>query len=240
VDVMAREHAFTMENYMDAIAEIKDNNMIVLPDLIPSFTISDPTTYVNLLNSMGNTQENSDAIQFMHPLMSLIMAESRGGILGFNTENQEALKLLTTTFEYGKMRQILQNLYRCLYYRMKLGSVELYNTFKKMNTSIKFKQPVMRLERVVNNRDAEDEVFVANNMEELHQAVMRNLNKSVGHEVSDDVVWGKVMEILRQNPVNLYSFVGLITVPSNQKTGHKKLNKYDDVFNKSEQKQTKH
>jgi hypothetical protein len=36
-----------------------------------------------------------------------------------------------------------------------------------------------------------------NNMEELHQAVMRNLNKSVGHEVSDDVVWGKVMEILR-------------------------------------------
>jgi hypothetical protein len=72
--------------------------------LIPSFTISDPT-YVNLLNSMGNTQENSDAIQFMHPLMSLIMAESRG-ILGFNTENQEALKLLTTTF--GKMRQILQ------------------------------------------------------------------------------------------------------------------------------------
>jgi hypothetical protein len=69
-------------------------------------------------------------------------------------------------------------------------------------------------------------------MEELHQAVMRNLNKSVGHEVSDDVVWGKVMEILRQNPVNLYSFVGLITVPSNQKTGHKKLNKYDDVFSK--------
>jgi hypothetical protein len=72
VDVMAREHAFTMENYMDAIAEIKDNNMIVLPDLIPSFTISDPTTYVNLLNSMGNTQENSDAIQFMHPLMTLL------------------------------------------------------------------------------------------------------------------------------------------------------------------------
>jgi hypothetical protein len=34
---------------MDAIAE---DNMIVLP-LIPSFTISDPTTYVNLLNSMG-------------------------------------------------------------------------------------------------------------------------------------------------------------------------------------------
>jgi hypothetical protein len=45
----------------------------------------------------------------------------------------------------------------------------------------------------------------------------------------------KVMEILRQNPVNLYSFVGLITVPSNQKTG-KKLNKYDDVFSKKNEK----
>jgi hypothetical protein len=32
-------------------------------------------------------------------------------------------------------------------------------------------------------------------------------------------LFGEVMEILRQNPVNLYSFVGLITVPSNQKTG---------------------
>jgi hypothetical protein len=81
-------HAFTMENYMDAIAEIKDNNMIVLPDLIP-FTISDPTTYVNLLNSMGNTQENSDAIQFMHPLMSLIW-----NLESFNTENQEGSYLL--------------------------------------------------------------------------------------------------------------------------------------------------
>jgi hypothetical protein len=28
VDVMAREHAFTMENYMDAIAEIKDNDSV--------------------------------------------------------------------------------------------------------------------------------------------------------------------------------------------------------------------
>jgi hypothetical protein len=75
------------------------------------------------------------------------MAESRGGILELNTENQEALKLLTT-FEYGKMRQILQKKsVQMPYYRAdeKLGSVELYNTFKKMNTSIKFKQPVMRL-----------------------------------------------------------------------------------------------
>jgi hypothetical protein len=136
VDVMAREHAFTMENYMDAIAEIKDNNMIVLPDLIPSFTISDPTTYVNLLNSMGNTQENSDAIQFMHPLMSLIMAESRGILGAFNTENQEALKLLTTILwqdETDSSKEICTDAFTTEQMR-KLGSVELYNTFKKMNT----------------------------------------------------------------------------------------------------------
>jgi hypothetical protein len=41
------------------------------------------------------------------------------------------------------------------------------------------------------------------------------------------------MEILRQNPINMYSFVGLITVPSNQKTGHKKLNRYESVFSKT-------
>jgi hypothetical protein len=73
--------------------------------LIPSFTISDPT-YVNLLNSMGNTQENSDAIQFMHPLMSLIMAESRGGILGALT--QRIKRPLSYLLHLSKMRQILQ------------------------------------------------------------------------------------------------------------------------------------
>jgi hypothetical protein len=31
----------------------------------------------------------------------------------------------------------------------------------------------------------------------------------------------------------MYSFVGLITVPSNQKTGHKKLNRYESVFSKT-------
>jgi hypothetical protein len=80
--------------------------MIVLPDLIPSFTISDPTTYVNLLNSMGNTQENSDAIQFMHPLMSLIMAESRGGILGALTQRIKRPLSYLLLHLYGKMRQI--------------------------------------------------------------------------------------------------------------------------------------
>jgi hypothetical protein len=97
VDVMAREHAFTMENYMDAIAEIKDNNMIVLPDLIPSFTISDPTTYVNLLNSMGNTQENSDAIQFMHPLIAILWRNLEGGIFWRTSWRIKALTNFFTT-----------------------------------------------------------------------------------------------------------------------------------------------
>jgi hypothetical protein len=35
---------------------------------------------------MGEYSGNSDAIQFMHPLMSLIMAESRGGILELLTQ----------------------------------------------------------------------------------------------------------------------------------------------------------
>jgi hypothetical protein len=50
--------------------------------------------------------------------MSLIMAEARGGTLGaFNTENEEALKLLSTTFEYGKMRQTFRrNHANAIYY----------------------------------------------------------------------------------------------------------------------------
>jgi hypothetical protein len=72
--------------------------------------------------------------------------------------------------------------------------------------------------------------YLANNMEELHQAVMRNLNKSVGHEVSDDVVWGKVMEILRKS-CKLVQLCWPYNCPSNQKTGHKKsIN--DDVSKK--------
>jgi hypothetical protein len=50
---------------------------------------------------------------------------------------------------------------------------------------------------------------------------------------------GKSDGILRQNPINMYSFVGLITVPSNQKTGHKKLNRYESVFSKTVNKDKK-
>jgi hypothetical protein len=41
-------------------------------------------------------------------LMSLLLWNLEEVFGSFNTENQEVLKLLTTTFEYGKMRQILQ------------------------------------------------------------------------------------------------------------------------------------
>jgi hypothetical protein len=59
---------------MDAIEEMKDNNMVVLPDFdSPSLTISD------LYTCSRNAQEEFRCtIQFMHPLMSLIMAEARG------------------------------------------------------------------------------------------------------------------------------------------------------------------
>jgi hypothetical protein len=63
--------------------------------------------------------------------MEPIMAESRGILGAFNTENQEALKLLTTTFEYGKMRQIFQKEIWLVhaFTTEHEGSVELYNTF---------------------------------------------------------------------------------------------------------------
>jgi hypothetical protein len=47
----------------------------------------------------------------------------------FNTENQEALKLLTTTFEYGKMRQILQK-----------KSVQMPTTTEQNEGSVELKQ----------------------------------------------------------------------------------------------------
>jgi hypothetical protein len=240
-NVPTRETALDLDTYFSEIEAINKNNFLVMPDLIPSITISDPISYINLLNSMGNTQENSDAIQFMHPLMSLIMEEARGGVLGaFNTDNQEALKTLTTTFEYDKMRQVLQKKSVQMPFTdeqmKKLGSVELYNTFKKMNTAIRFKKSVMSFTEVVANRTVVEK-FNANNLHELYYEVMNRLSKSgidSGHTVSDSIVWRRVMEILRQNPINLYSFVGLITVPSNQKTGHKKLNHYGDVFSRKE------
>lgn len=241
--VAGRETALTLDAYMTEVEKISKNNFVVMPDLIPSITISDPISYINLLNSMGNTQENSDAIQFMHPLMSLIMEEARGGVLGaFNTENQEALKLLTTTFEYDRMRQVLQKKSVQMPFTdeqmRKLGSVELYNTLKKMNTAIRFKKPEMTLFETVANRGTVS-TFTANNLHELYDQVMKSLSASgtdAGHEVPDSIVWRRVMEILRQNPINMYNFVGLISVPSNQKTGHKKLNRYENIFSQTENK----
>lgn len=240
-NVEGREHALTLDTYLKEVSKINNDVMLVMPDLIPSITISDPVSSVNLLNSMGNNQENSDAIQFIHPLMSLIMKEARGGVLGaFNTENSEALKLLTTTFEYDRMRQVLQKKSVQMPFSdeqmKKLGSIELYNTFKKMNTAIKFKKPIMSFFETVSDRDTVS-TYEANNLHELYYAVMKKLSTTkvdAGHEVPDTIVWRRVMEILRQNPINLYSFVGLVSVPSNQKTGHKKLNKYDSVFSKVE------
>jgi hypothetical protein len=54
-------------------------------------------------------------------------------------------------------------------------------------------------------------------MEELHQAVMRNLNKSVGHEVSDDVVWGKSNGDTETKSCKLVQLCWPYNVPSNQK-----------------------
>jgi hypothetical protein len=63
--------------------------------------------------------------------------ESRGGILGaFNTENQEGpsylLLHLSMADETDSSKEICTDAFTTEQMR-KLGSVELYNTFKKMN-----------------------------------------------------------------------------------------------------------
>lgn len=235
-NVTGREHALTVDILANTIANIQSNGMVVLPDLIPSITITDPVSFVDILNAVGNEQENSDGVQFMHPLMSLIYKHARGKDLGaFNTDNEEALKLLTTTFEYDKMRHILQKKSVQMPFTheqmRKLGGIELYNAFKSMNTAITFKQPTMNFVEIVGSFRADPVIYTANNLHELYKQVV---SESGGYGVSDNAVWSKVLEILRQNPINMYSFVGLLTLPSAQKTGQKKINKFSNVFSRTD------
>lgn len=230
--VPGREKQMSLDDYLDKISEVKSNYSVLMPDLVPSITVNDPISNINILNSMGVNQDNSDGVQYMHPLLSLIMQEARGGILGaFNTDNQEPMKVLTTTFEYDKMRQVLQKKSIQMpftYEQMKkLGNMELYNAFKNMNTAIQFKQFNMKAKK--NNKDV---IIQANNLHELYEKVVKD--NIAGYNASDEAVWGEVLDILRRNPLNMYSFVGLLTFPSGQKTGHKKLNKIDSIFRKAD------
>jgi len=219
---------------------LKNSKLVTMPDFIPSITVTDPSSYVNILSEMNKNQDNSDAIQFMHPLLSRMMQHGRGNKIGaFNTDNQEALKTVTTTFEYNKFRQVLQkksvqNAFTTEQMR-KLGSIELYNVFKKMNTAIQFKNPNMSYYDSAINLTRS---ITAKNMHELFEQLggfSHDPNLSPGKaDAAADAVWDTIVEIMREHPENAFDFVGYINVPSNQKTGHKKFNKYNEVFSTSE------
>lgn len=211
----------------DVLEAGEAQNVVVMPDFIPSITVSDPSSNINLLADMDISQDNSDAIQFMHPLLALINDSARGGKFGaFHTENNEALKTVTTTFEYDRFRQILQkkSVQNPFSFEQmkKTAGVELYNVLNKLNTSIEFKQKNMMITEYVDGEPAAPIAKNFNNLAELFEYF--------GGYVEGDQVWHKVLGALKENPANMYSFVGLITVPSNQKTGHKRLNKWDDIF----------
>jgi len=201
---------------------------LLMPDQMISTLVSDPTSIVNLLSKMNVKQENSDAIQFIHPLLHFYGKRARGGSFGaFSTDNYEAQKLLTTTFEYEKYRQSLQKKSVQMPFSFeqmsRTGSVELFHAFKVLNKTVKFQQQNMMVPETPGS-----DVMVEKNFKTLNDLV-EHLD---GYNRMDDAVWGEIALILQKTPVNMYSFVGLITVPSNQKTGHKKMNKYSNVFNR--------
>lgn len=225
----ATEASLSLAKINEIEAEMRRNPMVTMPDLIPSILLSDPISYVNLVNKMHIEQENSDAVQVIHPVMTLIQDLARGGKLGvFTTKNQEAMKFITTTFEYDKGRQSLQkksvqNPFTYEQFR-KLGNVRLYNMLKTMNTAIDFPQTNMKV-RVLDSLGLEKfELVEFKNMQELFEHFG-------GFNGKNDKVWENVLDVLIDNPANLYSFVGLVSLPSLQKTGRKKMNRYNDYFN---------
>ena len=207
--------------------KISSNSMVTMPDYVPSILLEDPVSQVNLLNKAAVKQENSDAVQIIHPLLTLIQDLARGGKLGvFTTEQQEAMKFVTTTVEYDKARQSLQkkslqNVFTAEQFR-KLGSAKLYNMFKTMNTAVDFPQTSMRI-RTTDSMGLD--TFIVEDFKNLQE-----LFEYLGSFSEGDLVWEKALNILIDNPINLYSFVGLLTLPSAQKTGRKKQSRYNDYF----------
>ena len=91
----------------------------------------------------------------------------------------------------------------------KLGSAELYNILKTLNTSIPFTQrklsyvPSFRAgNRLVNGTPVTGQF---NNMQELYDRVFNDPTYVKG----SDTIWETIMDILRQNPENMHNFVGI-------------------------------
>lgn len=198
----------------------KDSGPIVLPDVVKSMLVTDPTSYINLINQMDVSQDNSDGVQLIHPLLYLIFDYARGKEFGaFHTSNYEALKLLSTSFDYSKYRQQLQKKSDQMPFSFEqmsnLGSMEIWNVFKSMNTAVPFKKPFMEVGGVVQE------------FKNLHALYMYYLDENI----DEQEVWERVLDVLVENPINLNSFVGYITFESAQKNGNYAYNEFNSVFN---------
>lgn len=197
---------------------------ITMPDYINDILVTDPTSYINLVGLTDKIQENVDGVQFVHPLLNKILEYARGGEFGaFNTEFQEAQKMITSTFNYKSFRHALQkksvqNVFTLEQMR-RLGSVDLYNTFKKMNTAIEFNRKNMMVPDGAGGMVEKD----FNNLQELFEYLG-------GNSATTEDIWEKVIDVLKRYPTNLFNFVGYLTFTSAQKTSHQNLNKVEDIF----------
>jgi hypothetical protein len=227
-----RDVSLTMSDIKDHLSDVNVNaskrDPITIPDYVPSILISDPTSYVNLLNKMDIHQENSDGIQYVHPLYALIQDQARGNTIGaFSTDANTANKMLNTSVEYGKNRHALQKNSTQMPFSIaqmsKVGSAEVFNVFKKMNTAIDFKNASLTYVDEEGNVDEELLATPINNLDDLFAFFG-------GYKTQGDRAWNDVLEVLRQNPTEMFNFVGIINVPSSQKTGRKKINKFEKVF----------
>ena len=207
---------------------------IMQPDFLPSMLMSDPWSYVNLMNKMDVNQETTDGIQYIHPLYYIIKQRARGGDIGaFNTKDWNAQKTIATHVDYGKNRQTLLKNSGQMPFSMaqmsKVGGQELFNAFKTLNTAIDFKQNTFIYERIIDGVMEVDQRLARtriNNLDDL-------FTYFDGYGKQGDNAWHQVLEVLRQNPIDMFSFVAHLNVPSNQKTGRKKFNKFENVFSSS-------
>lgn len=216
------------------IDEMHADRLITLPDFIPNIVVSDPVSRVDLLQKMNAFQENSDAIQYTHPVYDLLFKAARGGKLsGFYSDKAVATKTLTTTFEYDSFRQVLQKKSNQMPFSFeqmsKFGGTEMFAALEKMSSAIPFINTWMTVPPVDADGDVVDGPKVQASIKNMHEL----FEYFGGFKRGNDTVWDDVVKSLVDNAENMFSFYGVMTVPSNQKTGHKNINKWEDVFSTS-------
>jgi hypothetical protein len=234
----------TIQDIMDTNTKMKSAGLITLPDYMPSILVTDPVSFIDVLNKMGVAQDNSDAIQIYHPLYYKLFQIARGGELsGFYNDKYTALKTLTTSVEYDSYRQALQKKSGQMPFSMeqfiKLGGPEMKTMFDKMNSEMEFPTTDMQLPkvdssgRIVKSTELVDGEPVTSI--KYVKAKIKNMKGLFdyfgGWKRIDESVWDDVLAALSNYGENLYSFVGILSVPTNQKTGHRKFNSWENTFN---------